>query len=142
MVRTIENLERSIHKTNKWINELTEELDWDNQQNSYNALEGTLRVLRDMLTIEEATDFGAQLPLILRGTYYTNWDPSNKPIRIDKPTFVSKVHSHMKNNPDIDPHATVLKVFSFLNKKIVNGELKDVRAQLPEDIKNMWKAMG
>ncbi|MBS3748234.1 MAG: DUF2267 domain-containing protein [Candidatus Thermoplasmatota archaeon] len=72
MVQTIKNLENSIHKTNRWINEINNELEWNDKQTSYDALSDTLQIIRNMLTIEEATDFGSQLPLILRGTYYTN----------------------------------------------------------------------
>jgi len=139
MVQTIKNLENSIHKTNRWINDLNKELDWDDKQASYTALGGTLQIIRDMLTIEEATDFGSQLPLILRGAYYSNWNPSNTPIDLDKSAFVSRVHSHLGNNPDVKPNETVQKVLDFLNKKITNGEIMDIRAQLPNDIQHFWE---
>ncbi|HMA83548.1 MAG TPA: DUF2267 domain-containing protein [Candidatus Thermoplasmatota archaeon] len=139
MVQTIKNLENSIHKTNRWINELNKELEWDDKQTSYDALSGTLQIIRDMLTIEEATDFGSQLPLILRGTYYTNWNPSNTPIDLDKSAFVNRVHSHLGTNPDIKPNETAQKVLDFLNKKITKGEITDIKAQLPNDIQNFWE---
>jgi len=106
---------------------------------AYAALEGTMQILRDMLTVDEATDLGSQLPLLIRGTYYTNWDPSETPIDLNKSDFVSRVHAHLGNNPDIEPTETVQKVFDFLKGKITPGEIEDVKAQLPEDIKKLWE---
>lgn len=139
MIRTIKNLENSIHKTNEWINEINDRLDWNDEQKTYTALEATLHLIRDMLTVEEATDFGSQLPLILRGSYYTNWDPSETPISIDKSTFVSRVHAYLDNDPDIEPSVAVRRILQFMNKKITEGEIGDVKAQLPEDIQDFWK---
>lgn len=138
MVQTIKNFESSIHKTNTWINEINEKLNYKDKQTAYTALEGTIQILRDMLTVEEATDFGSQLPLLLRGTYYTNWDPSKTPIDINKSSFISRVHAHLGNNPDIEPNETVKNVFDFLKTKITPGQIQDVKAQLPEDIKRLW----
>ncbi len=139
MIRTITNLENSIHKTNEWINDIDERLDWDDEKKSFHALEGTLHLLRDLMTVEEATDFGSQLPLVLRGTYFTNWNPAKTPIRIDKSTFVSRVHAHLNNDPDVEPNILVRSILQFLSKKITDGEISDIKAQLPKDIQDFWK---
>jgi len=34
MVQTIKNLENSLHKTNTWINQINEELNYNDKQNS------------------------------------------------------------------------------------------------------------
>jgi len=139
MIGTISNLENSIHKTNEWINEIKEELNWQDETTTYTALEGTLQLIRDMLTVEEATDFGSQLPLVLRGTYYSNWDPSKTPKTMKRSDFVSKVHAHLGNNPDIEPNSTVRKILHIIDKKISEGEISDVKAQLPDEIKKYWE---
>jgi uncharacterized protein (DUF2267 family) len=139
MIGTISNLENSIHKTNEWINEIKEELNWQDETTTYTVLEGTLQLIRDMLTVEEATDFGSQLPLVLRGTYYSNWDPSKTPKTMKRSDFVSKVHAHLGNNPDIEPNSTVRKILHIIDKKISEGEISDVKAQLPDEIKKYWE---
>ncbi len=138
MVQTIKNLENSIHKTNRWINEVKTMLEWEDDQEAYTALEGTLHLIRDMLTIEEATDLGSQLPLILKGSYYSNWNPSRTPIHLDKSSFVSKVHAVLGNNPDVEPTITVKKIFNFIDTKITDGQVKHIKDNLPEDIKQLW----
>jgi len=45
--------DRTVHKTNSWLNELMEILGWDDRHKAYLALRVTLHALRDRLTVEE-----------------------------------------------------------------------------------------
>ena len=40
---------------------------------AYLALRTVLHALRDRLTLEEAVQLGAQLPMLVRGFYYEGW---------------------------------------------------------------------
>ncbi|MGM5487628.1 MAG: DUF2267 domain-containing protein [Nanobdellota archaeon] len=136
-IATVSNLEKSLHRTNAWIKEVSEELELD-KDNAYLALKAFLNMMRDRLTVEEATDFGAQLPLILRGAYYDKWDPKDKPEKLDRVAFISRIHSFFNNDPDIDPERLAGGIARVLQKKISEGELKDIRANMPEDIEGLF----
>src|SRR3972149_5548702 len=60
--------EGTLQKTQVWLNDLMFELDWeDRPQKAYLALRTVLHALRDRLTVEEAVQLGAQLPMLVRG---------------------------------------------------------------------------
>lgn len=46
------------------------------------ALRSVLHTLRDRLTVEEAADLSAQLPLMIRGIYFDAWTPATAPVTI------------------------------------------------------------
>jgi uncharacterized protein (DUF2267 family) len=74
----VEAIDRSVDKANVWLKDMTTELGGERHE-AYAALRAVLHTLRDRLTVDEAAQLGAQLPLVIRGIYYENWDPSDTP---------------------------------------------------------------
>ena len=71
-------IERTVHATNNWLEELKEELRLQDRQQAYHLLRVVLHTLRDRLTVAEAVDLGAQLPMLIRGLYYEGWTPARE----------------------------------------------------------------
>lgn len=74
------NVDDAIHKLNVWLKELMEDMQWDNRERALSAFRATLHALRDILPLETAVHFGAQLPLIFKGIYYDGWAAKKIPV--------------------------------------------------------------
>ena len=96
-------------------------------------------MLRDRLTVEEAAEFGAQLPMLIRGIYYEGWDPTRKPVKErHREQFLARIQQHFKGNGEINPEILAHAVFSVLAKRITGGEIEDVKHILPAEIRDLW----
>jgi uncharacterized protein (DUF2267 family) len=78
----------TLEKTNRWVNEISDLLHWDDHHKAYHGLRAVLHVLRDRLPVPEAAHLGAQLPMLVRGFYYDNWKPAATPIKIKMRTGI------------------------------------------------------
>lgn len=62
---TVTALVRTNEKTNAWLNELTEDLGWDDPDMVFKALRTVLHELRDRLPTNEAAQLASQLPMLM-----------------------------------------------------------------------------
>ncbi|MER3415117.1 MAG: DUF2267 domain-containing protein [Gemmataceae bacterium] len=130
----------TIEKTNVWLNEIMERMGWTERHRAYHALRAVLHALRDRLTVTEAADLGAQLPLLIRGIYYEGWHPSGKPVKErKKEQFLAHIREAFRDDPDVDVEAIVRAVFQVMAKHITPGEIEDVQRMLPAEIRELWE---
>lgn len=135
----LKQFDATVHKTNEWINDLMEDLDWHDRRGAYHALRVVLHTLRDRLTVEEAVDLAAQLPMLIRGFYYEGWQPAQVPS--DARTaeqFLEHVRSGYPGNGWVDVERITRAVLRVLTKHVSAGEIEDVRRCLPEDLRKLW----
>jgi len=135
-------LDTTIQKTNVWLKEVMEEIGSSDRHQAYLALRSVFHSLRDRLTVEEATDLGAQLPMLVRGLYYDGWNPSGKPVKFDKDEFLSSIREQFINAPIRvrDTEKMVHAVFRVLDRHIADGEIEDIKAILPHDLQGFWES--
>ncbi len=109
------------------------------EQRAYHALRAVLHALRDRLTIDEAADLGAQLPLLIRGLYYEGWDPSRTPVKErHRETFLRHIAAAFPHDPEVYPEGIAWAVFKVLERHVSSGEIKDVLHVLPKEIRSLW----
>ena len=131
----------TVHKTNAWLNDLMTELGWQDKQKAYRALRVTLHTLRDRLTVEEAAQLGAQLPMLIRGFYYEGWRPSDTPRRErHREEFLSHIAVQFPDDA-VNPEHVAHGVFMLLSARVSAGEIEDVEHVLPSEIRDLWPAM-
>ena len=139
---SITSFQNTLQVTHEWLNELNGQLGRDDSQQAYRILRAVLMALRDRLTVEEATDFGAQLPMLVRGFYYEGWNPSKNPSgERNRETFLKRVAENLAP-VDGDPEQITRAVFRVVQNRVTAGEVKDIRSNLPTDVKSLWPHDG
>lgn len=119
---------RTVQKSEKWISEMHSQLSWVHSDRVYHLLRGVLHVLRDQLSVNEAAHLAAQLPLILKGTFFENWDPNAKSKSFSKEEFLDEVLKRMGPNwePNYDLEHGVAVALQVIMRNISRGEMTDV----------------
>lgn len=134
--------QNTLAKTDQWLDEINSELGWRDRKKAWTALRSVLHALRDRLTVEEATDLAAQMPMLIRGMYFEGWNPSKPQSRIRKATeFVDLVTANFTTydlGEDLEPEDIVRAVLQVMAKHISAGEIKDVVQSLPEELRTLW----
>ena len=128
----------TVQESNIWLKDIMEEEGWKDHQKAYKALRSALHVLRDRLTADEAAHLGAEMPMLIRGIYYEGWRPHENPKKRTREAFLSYVAEGFQNDPDIDPEKVIRSVFSVIQSHVAEGEIADVKANLPEELRRLW----
>jgi uncharacterized protein (DUF2267 family) len=135
------SLDRSFQAARTFLNQAAEELQWMDEKRVLTALRAVLHAIRDRLSVEEAVHFGAELPTYVRGLYYEGWRPGIRPLRNrSKEAFLQEIRdAFLKTRMSkVDAEYVTQAILRFLNGKIAEGELSDVRGQLSKAVRAMW----
>ena len=129
-------IERSAEKAHIWLNELSEELGTEDQQFAYRVLRAFLHALRDRVTVDEAAQLGAQLPELIRGIYYEGWDPSRTPLKYrDLDSFLGRIADEALISGETEASYAATAAARVLHRHVSEGEIQDVLAMLPEELR-------
>jgi uncharacterized protein (DUF2267 family) len=104
--------------------------------------------LRDIITIPQSFNLLSQLPIFLKGLYVEQWQYKEKPDRVKNlKEFSERVEKQQKTfgEKDFDwPESTVdltKKTLCILNNKYLSpGQVHDIIAELPLEIKEIFSA--
>lgn len=137
----LEVIDHTVHLTHEWINELAARLGWKSKRSALRLLRATLQHLRDHLMADEVAQLSAQLPLLIRGIFFEGWVPKRTPVRERRAeSFVGAIATQMGETPEYRGEIDIRSVFDLLNSRLSAGEVEDIRACLPKDIRAMWSA--
>jgi len=133
----LEVFDRTVQSTNLLLKELGAELHWEDRHDVYMALRSSLHALRDRLPPEEASQFAAQLPLLVKGVFYDGWRPGATPVKVRDPQgFLDLARREMQpTKPNVNAEQMVGTVYRVLARHVSPGEWDDVRRSLPESLR-------
>jgi uncharacterized protein (DUF2267 family) len=106
------------------------------------ATASILRALRDRLTFGEAQQLAAQLPAELRMEWKRGQACVRQPVKMHLDEFLERVMTEVGLPSPREAEWMVRAVFAPLKEQISPGEADDVLAQLPTDLKALWREAG
>jgi uncharacterized protein (DUF2267 family) len=129
-------IDKNVEKTRIWLGEVAAELGIEDRQEAYRVLRAYLHALRDRLPVDEAAQLAAQLPGLIRGIYYEGWNPSATPVRYrGVAEFHDRIASEAMLDGETEASYAASSVARVLRRHVSAGELDDIRAILPEELR-------
>jgi uncharacterized protein (DUF2267 family) len=135
----ISAFDKTQQKTMHWISSVATNMGSTDMHRSYSILRAVLHATRDRLLPDEAVQFGAQLPMLVRGFYYEGWHPNDKPRQYRrKAQFLEEIHRQLPSLDNTQLERATTAVFETLEREMPGNELKQVRHSLPEELRELW----
>jgi len=136
-------LDSTIQRTNAWLKDLMQELNWHDHRKTYLAFRCVLHAIRDHLPVHDAAAFGDQLPTLIRGVYFEHWDPTGKPLPLRAGNdFLASLSLYLardaEGSTDAHPEIVARAVFRVLDRKVAEGEIGDIQHLIPGVVRALW----
>lgn len=134
----LEVFDKTLETTHIWLKEITADLGPDKQV-AWKVLSTVLHKLRDRLSINLAAHLGAQLPLLVRGVYYDQFEPQKMPSECrNREDFVAEVAEWLADTRPVNPEDAIRSVFKVLSRHVSQGQIDHVKQALPRNLRQMW----
>lgn len=133
--------QKPVAKADGWVREVARRMKWNDDETALKALRVVLHALRDRLTINEAAQLSAQLPMVVRGLFFESWRPHrNASLPGGLNEFFTEIDAHLPRLTPRDRKRAVQVVLDVLAHHISEGEVDDIAAVLPCDLREFWKS--
>jgi uncharacterized protein (DUF2267 family) len=134
----LDAFDKTVQVTNTWLNDVMA-VHGPDRQVAWHVLNAVLHALRDRLPVGLSAHLGAQLPLLVRGAYYDQYEPEKLPEKSRSlEEFLERVQEELKFIRPIDSKDAVKCVFGVLSHYVDPGQVRKVRAALPEQVRDLW----
>jgi uncharacterized protein (DUF2267 family) len=134
----VRSINKTIQNTMEWLHGIKAELGWEDDERVYEATRAVLHAIRDRLPVEDAVQFSAQLPILLKGVFFDQYDPTGKPLKVrTKEEFYELVRSDFDGF--LNAEEAVEGVLRGMRHKLPEESFNDVRDNMPEGIRDLFK---
>ncbi len=132
--------DHAMQTADGWVRDVMQELGTDDSRQAYHSLAAALQTLRDRLSVDEAAQLSAQLPLLVRGLFFEAWHPASTPVHCRRPEelitlFAEKSgHGHRHG---VDAERALAATFEVLRRHVSHGELASLANVLPPSLADL-----
>jgi uncharacterized protein (DUF2267 family) len=130
--------EEQVMTTQSFYRTVMETSGDERRQMAKRATSAVFHALRDRLTVEEADQAAAQLPIELKEVWAEGDRPGRRPVKMDREELCARVKQEAGLASKPEARWMTLAVFAALKEQLSPGEADDVFAQLPKDLKELW----
>ena len=139
----VRGLDHSVERTNIWLAELASELGSDERYEAYRVLRAFLHTIRDRLTVEEAAELSAQLPMLVRGMFFQDWRPHRTPARYhDRSEFLARFATEAGIEDESAIAFAAEAALRVFRRHVSDGEVTDILAVFPEDLRELLLSLS
>ena len=132
--------DRTLETTHVWLNDICNDLGGDKHL-AWKVLSTVLHKLRDRLSVNLAAHLGAQLPLLIRGVYYDQFEPGHMPSGVrSRDDFVRDVAQALRDTRPVEAEEAVRSVFRLLSRHVSEGQVSKIRDALPKSLRQLWQS--
>ena len=131
-----QTFEQTALKSRAWVDEVGRALAITDPNRANHALRAGLHAIRDWLPQAEAIALGAQLPMLIRGMYYENWQPAKHHGR-DRDAILAAIR-HELGHDTLVAGMVLQAVIRILVGHVSNGEIDHIIRVLPRPIVQLW----
>jgi uncharacterized protein (DUF2267 family) len=133
--------DKTIQTTNVWLNEIMDSIGPDRRL-AWKVLSVVLHKIRDRVPVELAAHLGAELPLLVRGAYYDQFEPAKQPTECRTfEEFADEVREWLSDARPVNVNDAIHAVFATLSRHVPAGQIAKIQEALPKDIRSFWQSV-
>jgi len=141
------NFENNQQDAINLLKKVAAELHTKDMHQAGRIFRAVLHAIRDRLPVNDAVHFASQLPIIWKGIFYDQYNPSITPVKIRNVVewihYIRNKNAYAANN-DFQQDEEIIQafqaVFRALHKCISEGQLQKVKESLNQDIQELLEA--
>jgi uncharacterized protein (DUF2267 family) len=137
------NFNQFAVEANSFMKEYAEKLNTTDKDKAGRILSSVLHGLREVISTEESLQLIAQFPMFLKAVYVNGWSGHKKQRIKTMVEFIDLINRFdgVTSVHDFESDEVTTKyiktTFLALRKYVSFGELKDVRTELPKELKSL-----
>ena len=134
--------DKTVQTTNVWLNEIMQEIGPDRRL-AWKVLSVVLRKVRDRVPVELSAHLGAELPLLIRGAYYDQFEPAKQPMDCRNfQEFMDEVGEWLTDARPVNVRDAIHAVFATLSRHVPEGQIHKIQESLPKEIRTSWQMVA